>query len=106
MIDKITGSIVSLVCNVCGHKYEKPIPQTVLKFNKEFQQYDNLSFECDKCGTIEFFNMNIEESLLPFEIIEELNIPNEEVNQRKYVIDLMKLLREDFVNERKSRKRE
>jgi len=95
VILKQTNGVLFLKCNKCGteHEHSLKIGQR-LKFLTDFNQFENLTtIPCPNCGTVEVFNMNIEDEQLNYEDIKKMNMPNKEVNQRHYLIEIIKGLK-------------
>ena len=94
MILKQTNGVLFLKCK-CGTEYKHLLKVGQrLKFLTEFNQFENLPTNpCPSCGTVEVFNMNIEDEQLNYEDIKKMNMPNKEINQRHYLIEIIKGLK-------------
>ena len=79
----------------CGTEYNHSLKiGQRLKFLTEFNQFENLKTKpCPNCGTVEVFNVNIEDEQLNYEDIKKMNMPNKEINQRHYLIEIIKGLK-------------
>ena len=95
MILKQTNGVLFLKCNKCGTEYNHALMMgQKLKFLADFNQFENLPTNpCPSCGTVEVFNVNIEDEQLNYEDIKKMNMPNKEINQRHYLIDVIKGLK-------------
>lgn len=96
MLRKYTPNTLHIDC-LCEKSYTHVLNAgKSFKFMQEFGEYENLFTECPHCGRHNIFNMNIELDEFDYTEIERLGIPNKEVNQRKYVRDIIQMFREDF----------
>jgi len=91
---KQTNGVLFLRCN-CGNEYNHSLKTGQrLKFKTEFNQFQNIPANpCPNCGAVEVFNMNIEDEELNLEDIDEINMPLKEVNQRHYVLEIIRDLK-------------
>jgi len=94
MLLKQTNGVLFLKCK-CGTEYNHSLKiGQRLKFLTEFKQFENLPTNpCPICGAVEVFNMNIEDEQLNYEDIKKMNMPNKEINQRHYLIEIIKGLK-------------
>ncbi|MBP3951121.1 hypothetical protein [Bacillus suaedae] len=95
MILKFNNGVIFLRCINCDTDYKHHLRAgQKANYNEQFGEYENLDTDpCPSCGTIETLNMNIEEDEFDYEDLEAMGMPNYEVNQRKYVRDVMKQLK-------------
>jgi len=95
MLLKQTNGVLFLKCNKCGTEYNHVLMMgQKLKFLADFNQFENLTTNpCPNCGTVEVFNVNIEDEQLNYEDIKKMNMPNKEINQRHYLIEIIKGLK-------------
>lgn len=98
MLKFIRNKIITVRCNQCETEYEESVEGKVCRFVEEYGEYQNYNTVCPNCGCIEIYNLNI-----PVDAEEEPfwtgDLPLEEEIQRYYVRILIRLVREDFVNE-------
>jgi len=94
MLLKQTNGVLFLKCK-CGTEYKHLLRVgEKLKFQAEFNQFENLTANpCPSCGTVEVFNMNIEDDEFIFEDIKLMNISDKEINQRHYLREIIKGLK-------------
>ena len=97
MLKEIQGNNMIVLCNNCHIENSYDLNGKRSKYLFEHGQYENLSFECPGCHSIESFNMNIpindtDESF----ITGDLTV-NEEI-QRHYVRILMRMTRDDLTS--------
>lgn len=95
MLKEITGNNMIVICNNCQIENHFDLTDRKSTFLEEFGEYENLSFECPGCHSIESFNMNI-----PIDDIDEPfetgDLPIDEEIQRHYVRVLMRMTRDDL----------
>ena len=98
MLKYIRDKVLYIECNNCGHEYDESTEGKVCKFDDEFGEYENYQTMCPNCGGFEVYNVNI-----PVNATDEPfatgDLPLKEEIQRYYVRILIRLVREDFVNE-------
>ncbi|MFC0188495.1 hypothetical protein ACFFJY_09370 [Fictibacillus aquaticus] len=90
MLRKFEGNEVTVQCNNprCENIYVHIVPEDFqVTYNDEFGLYEPFKVQCDQCSTWEFFVMDFPD--IPDEH-EDPNTLYKELNQRKYVRDLMK----------------
>ena len=95
MLKDIIGDNMTVVCNNCQTENIFNVSEKTVIFSPEFNEYENLSFECPGCHTIETFNMNIPVNDTD-EIFESGDLPIGEEIQRYYVRLLMRIARPDL----------
>ncbi|KQB91875.1 hypothetical protein GEPA3_3014 [Geobacillus sp. PA-3] len=95
VLKSLIGQTMTIRCAFCQTEYKTKVPQKNARFLPEFNQFENVSVQCPKCGAIEIFNMNIppDDTGEPFQTGE---LPLEEEIQRYYVRLLMRYVREDL----------
>lgn len=95
MLKSVVRNTMSLKCDICGHEFEKPVPNISLRFLSEFNEYENLAVQCPNCNGYEIFNMNIppDDTDEPFRTGD---LPLREEIQRYYVRLLMRHVRKDL----------
>lgn len=95
MIKEIKGNDIIIGCNNCSLENHFDVSQRKSSFREDFDEYENISFECPGCQTVEIYNMNI-----PIDDIDEPfetgDLPVDEEIQRAYVRILMRIIREDL----------
>ena len=100
MLKNISENKLTIACNKCGETYYADVTGMVLE-KTELGEYQNPVFECPHCEGLELFNVNI-----PADDTEEPvstgELPIEDEVQRHYVRVLMRLVRKDFIERRKS----
>ena len=95
MLKSLVNQIMTIQCNFCHKEFTTEVPKENVRFLPEFNQFENVSVQCPKCGAIEIFNMNIP----PDDTGESFatgDLPIEEEIQRYYVRLLMRYVREDL----------
>jgi hypothetical protein len=87
---------LDIKCKKCQTEFSSPIePDFTSVFLPEFNEFTNVVAVCPNCSTMEIFNMNIpEDEMAEHEF--EVDMPFEEINQRYYVRQLIRTVREDF----------
>lgn len=84
-------------CDNCGIIKETTIKGVFEEDeNSAMGHYKNLYVPCE-CGTTAVFNTNIDVFQFDYEDVEELNIPDKELNQRHYLTKIIKDFRGDYV---------
>jgi hypothetical protein len=95
MLKEIIGNNMTVICNNCKTETIHDLSGITARFSPEFGEYENLSFLCPGCQSIESFNMNI-----PVDDTDEPfmtgDLPVDEETQRYYVRILMRIAREDL----------
>jgi hypothetical protein len=95
MLKAIQGNNMTVICNNCKTETNHDLTGKSSNFSPEYGEYENLSFLCSECDSVESFNMNI-----PIDDTDEPFLtgvlPIEEEIQRYYVRILMRIAREDF----------
>jgi hypothetical protein len=99
LLKTFVNSTLEIKCNTCGAEFSTLIDSGYTSnFQPEFNAYTNFnSNPCPSCKSIEVFNMNIPTDETA-ESDAEAEMPYEEINQRHYVRQLIKAVREDFKN--------
>lgn len=92
MLNRYNKGVLFITCRGCSKDYIHQLkPGQTIRFLEDIGEYENLKTNpCPECGMVEVFNMNIEKEEFNYSDIEEIGIPNKEVNQRKYIRDIMK----------------
>lgn len=85
MLSKLENNSLFLICNFCG-------VQSIEEVNISQSTDEVYSTIPCLCGAREFFNLNIELEEESYDEIIDLNMHNKEINQRKYVRDLINII--------------
>lgn len=97
MLLEIKNNLIKRKCDKCGENVNENVKSRSHSFLFEYGEYENyITNPCKKCGTIEVYNLNI-----PIDDMEEIELekevfPYSEINQRHYIRQLIRLVREDF----------
>lgn len=95
MLSAIKDDVATIKCGKCNNEFDVDLSNITCEFSDEFNEYENLYVTCEKCGTVEVFNMNI-----PVDDVDEDfktgDLPVSEEIQRHYVRILQRLVRGDF----------
>lgn len=95
MLKGINGNVLTITCNNCKSENNFDVLKMKSTFSVEDNEYENLSFSCPGCQSVEIFNMNI-----PVDDTEERfstgDLPQNEEIQRYYVRLLIRMTRADF----------
>jgi hypothetical protein len=92
LLNNIEGNLLIIECNSCGNFYSDEIRFNEIKWIPMFQTYESYNVSaCEICGNAEGYNIAFEKDE-DITTIELQNIPNKEVNQRKYLRDLKSML--------------
>lgn len=99
MIISVDEERIKRKCDTCGEIVDEPIKARPYIFLEEFSEYENYSTDpCEKCGSIEFLNMNIPtDEMEEFELEREI-MPFSDINQRFYLRKLIRKVRQDFID--------
>lgn len=97
MLKDIIGNNMTVVCNNCKTENIFDVSEKTVSFSPEFNQFENLGFECPGCHAIETFNMNIPVNDTD-ENFESGDLPEDEEIQRYYVRLLMRIARPDLIS--------
>jgi hypothetical protein len=99
LIKSLIDKKLTVRCENCGKETEYNVMGKMMKFIKEFGEYENFQVQCE-CGTITIINMNI-----PVDDVDEDiatgEIPVEEEISRHYIRILQREIREDFIASKK-----
>ena len=95
MLKEIVNNTLILICNTCKTENQHDVSTFESTFLEEYNEYENVSFPCSNCSSVEVFNMNIpvDDTDEPFSTGD---LPVNEEIQRAYVRLLMRIVREDF----------
>lgn len=95
MLKEIKGNNMTVVCNNCKTENIFNVAARKSQHLIEFDQFENLDFECPSCHSVEIFNMNI-----PINDTDEHfktgDLSEGEEIQRHYVRILMRITRDDL----------
>jgi len=95
MLKEIIGDNMVVVCNNCQAENSYNVSEKTVSFSPEFNEFENLNFECPGCHTIEIFNMNIPANDTDENFMSG-DLPIGEEIQRYYVRLLMRIARPDL----------
>jgi hypothetical protein len=96
VLKKFQNRRLNLNCDKCKTDYDHQVEEGMtIVFLPEAGAYPTFNVICPNCGTFEFINMNIPVDEMAEHEFEE-DMPYEEINQRYYVRQLIRTVREDF----------
>jgi hypothetical protein len=85
-------NLATVKCGICGKETNHDLSNHNSQYLPEFQEFENLMLACPECESVEGFSMNID-------LIENLShYPEQEQIQRTHLREIIKTIREDFVN--------
>lgn len=83
MLLDLTNTTITNKC-FCEKIITHELSELKCEYLDEFQAFSNVNLKCKECGTVEIINMNLDIN----EDLEDMEIPEEELNARKIALEL------------------